>query len=252
MTERGSSWRVWALRAGRSRMDRSLATYLEGMGEALDIPHTMFLLRGPRTVLVDTSFESPEAVARAYPQEIWRERDEEPVALLASLGVAPDDIDAIICTHLHYDHCGTNRRYPHARVAVQRSELEYARAPVSDLMLREFFAPTGGFTPPYELSQFDPVDGDLDLDDGLRLVHLPGHTPGLQGVIVPTADGRIGLLGDHVMLSENWDQCLPVGLHTSVDDWYRSTRRIRPEIDRVAPSHDMRLFANDSLTAQLA
>lgn len=245
-------WRVWALRAGRSIMDRSMATYLEGMGDQLTIPHTMFLLRGPRTVLVDTSFESADSVARVYPQAIFRDPAEEPLALLASLGVAAEQVDLIVCTHLHYDHCGTNRSFPRAPVLVQDSEFEYAQAPVAAVMEREFFAPSAGFTPPYDPTQFKMVRGDVALEDGLVLLHLPGHTPGLQGLVVPTSDGRLGLLGDHVMVAENWEDTTPVGLHTDVDDWYRSTRRARLEVDRVAPSHDLRIFGDDRLVVQLA
>lgn len=247
-----SNWRVWALQAGRSEMDRSVATYLQGMGQSLVIPHTMFLLRGPSVVVVDTSFESVEAVKRAYPQEIWREPDEEPVSLLADLGVAPSDVATIVCTHLHYDHCGGNGLFPSARVLVQRAEVEYAQHPASPMMEREFFAASGGFTPPYSLEQMDLVDGDVDLGRGLRLLRLPGHTPGLQGLLVETSEGRLCLAGDQVMLSENFEANIPVGLHTDVDDWYRSNARLKTFTDWVVPSHDLRLFASGELIREVA
>src|SRR4029079_1513031 len=128
------------------------------------------------------------AVASAYPQKISRDEDEEPLALLERLGVRPDDVELIVCTHLHYDHCGTNRSFPHARAIVQRSELEYALDP-APIMRREFFSPVGGFVPPYDRSQFDLIDGDVDLGDGLLLLHLPGHTPGSQALLVETERG---------------------------------------------------------------
>lgn len=248
----GSAWKVWALLAGRSKMDRSLATYLDGMGQELVIPHTMFVVRGPSIVLVDTSFESADVVRDGYPQEISRTDAEEPLALLATIGVRPEDVDAIVCTHLHYDHCGSNRLFPQARVWVQRRELEYAQRPTAVIMEREFFAPSGGFRPPYDIAQFEVIDGDREIGAGLRLVALPGHTPGLQGVIVRTASGRLGILGDHVMLRENWDDEVPVGLHTDLDAWYRSTRKAKALVDAVAPSHDLRLFPAGELIAEVA
>jgi N-acyl homoserine lactone hydrolase len=228
-------------------MDQSMATYTEGMGQALVIPHTMFLLKGPRTVLVDTSFESPTAVCAAYPQRIWREPTEEPVELLKQLAVTPDQVSLVVCTHLHYDHCGTNRAFTRARVLAQRVELAYAQDPVAHLMRREYFAATAGFTPPYDPAQLDLLDGDTDLGDGLAVLHLPGHTPGSQGVIVDTVRGRLAIAGDQIMVRENYDRGIPVGLHTDLDAWYRSLDKLRRQEALVAPSHDLRLFSNGAI-----
>ena len=232
-------------------MDQSMATYAEGMGQALVIPHTMFLLKGPATVIVDTSFESPAAVRSAYPQRIWREPGEEPLELLKQLAVKPDQVSLVVCTHLHYDHCGTNRRFERARIVVQRVELAYALDPVAHLMRREYFAPTGGFTPPYDPDQLELLDGDTDLGDGLTVLHLPGHTPGSQGLMVETSRGRLALAGDQIMVRENYDQGIPVGLHTDLDAWYLSLEKLRQQSAWVAPSHDLRLFSQGSPIQEL-
>jgi len=247
-----AAWSVWALRAGRSRMDQSLATYLDGMGKALTIPHTMFLLSGSRVVLVDTSFESAQAVRDAYPQEVWRDPDEEPLALLAGLGVAPEQVEIVVCSHLHYDHCGSNRQFSQARVVVQRTELEYALHPTATIMEREFFSPSGGFRPPFDPTHMDLIDGDSQLLEGLSLLHLPGHTPGSQGVVIATDQGPLGLLGDNVMVAENWASNVPVGLHTDLDAWYRSMAKARAVVERVVPSHDMRVFAGGQPVVRIA
>lgn len=248
-----SGWKVFALRAGRSRIDRSMATYLEGIGVPLVIPHTMFILRrGRDTIAVDTSFSSTEEVQAAYPQEIWRQDDEHPRALLGEIGLELADVELVICTHLHYDHCGCNELFARARVLVQRRELEYALAPKAKLMEREFFSPSGGFTPPFDAARCEPVDGDLDLHGGLKLLWLPGHTPGSQGVLVPTDSGPLCLAGDLVMVRENFEQVMPVGLHTDVDAWYSSHAKLRTYTDHVVPSHDMRVFDGDQRIAELA
>jgi N-acyl homoserine lactone hydrolase len=246
-----TNWRVWALLAGRSEMDQSMATYTEGMGQALIIPHTMFLLKGPATVIVDTSFESPEAVSSAYPQRIWRDPGEEPLELLRQLDVTPDQVSLVVCTHLHYDHCGTNRQFARARILAQRVELAYALDPVAHLMRREYFAPTAGFTPPYDPDQLELLDGDTDLGDGLAVLHLPGHTPGSQGLMVDTSRGRLALPGDQIMVRENYDQGIPVGLHTDLDAWYLSLEKLRHQTAWVAPSHDLRLFSPGSRIQEL-
>lgn len=247
-----SGWKVFALLAGRSKMDRSMATYLEGMGRPLVIPHTMFvLLRGHESVIVDTSFCSPEAVNSAYPQEIWRDADEHPLSLLAQLDLEPSGVELVICTHLHYDHCGCNRLFPDARVLVQRRELAYALNPIAKLMEREFFSPAGGFTPPFDAATLELVDGDTALGNGLELITLPGHTPGSQGVMVDTPGGPLCLAGDLIMVAENFDDELPVGLHTDLDAWYESHAKVRSRTDRVVPSHDLRLFSDGDPVAEI-
>jgi N-acyl homoserine lactone hydrolase len=233
-------------------MDQSMATYLEGIGTPLVIPHTMFVLVGSLTVVVDTSFESPEAVKAAYPQDIWREDGEHPLALMGELELGPEQVDIVVCTHLHYDHCGCNELFPSARVVVQRRELEYALEPTSKLMEREFFSPAGGYTPPFAADRLELVDGDLELATGLSLVTLPGHTPGSQGVLVDTAGDALALAGDLVMVEENFAQEVPVGLHTSVDDWYVSLSKLKGLTDRVVPSHDMRVFSSGDSIVEVA
>lgn len=235
-------WQVWALRAGRSQMDRSMATYLAGMGEPLVIPHTMFVLIGDSTVVVDTSFSSTAEVRAAYPQQIWRDAEEEPVRLLAHLGISAAAVDVVICTHLHYDHCGGNASFPNASIIVQEVELEYALAPISEVMVREYFTPGRGFPATFEKQALTLVRGDVDVTPGLRLLALPGHTPGSQGVLVETRHGVLALPGDLIMLYENFTDLSPVGLHTDVDAWYRSHSRLRDRCDGFVPSHDMRVF----------
>jgi N-acyl homoserine lactone hydrolase len=246
------TWDVFALCAGRSRMDRSMATYLEHMGEPLEIPHTMFVLLGPEPVVVDTSFHSPEVVKASYPQDVWRDEDEQPPLLLEALGVQPGDVRLVVCTHLHYDHCGCNWMFPNARVVVQRREVAYARQPTAKLMRREFFSPAGGFQPPFDEAQLELVDGDAELLGGLHVLALPGHTPGSQGVLVQTHGGLLGLPGDLVMVRENFDHEIPVGLHTSIDDWYLSLERLKARTDWVVPFHDLRVFAGGERIARIA
>lgn len=248
---RMTRWKAWALRAGQSRMDHSVATYLSNMGEPLVIPHSMFALRGPITVIIDTSFESAEAVKAAYPQDVWRDATEHPRALLEQIDIEPTMVDMVICTHLHYDHCGCNGLFPNARICVQRSELGYALDPDARMMRQEYFSPAGGFRPPYDRKSLELLDGDLDLENGMRLITLPGHTPGSQGVVIETRSGPMCLAGDLVMVKENFTEDLPVGLHTNVDDCYRSLEKVRGLTDCVIPSHDIRIFADDQPVVEL-
>src|SRR5262249_42603052 len=89
-------------------------------------------------------------------------------------------IDIVVNTHLHFDHCGGNHLFAGRPIYVQRRELDDARSE-HDYTIREWVEAPG--------VRYVPVDGELELLAGLRLVPAPGHTPGLQVVVVETGGG---------------------------------------------------------------
>ena len=80
-------------------------------------------------------------------------------------------IDIVVNTHLHFDHCGGNHLFAGTPIYVQRRELDDARSE-DDYTIREWVEAPG--------VRYVPVDGELELLPGLRLVPAPGHTPGMQ------------------------------------------------------------------------
>lgn len=81
-----------------------------------------------------------------------------------------------------------------------------------------------------------PLDlGTLNVDKSgltLRRGPLPGHTPGLQGVLVKTLNGRVMIASDHCPLYENFDSLVPTGIIHDLEAWYASTARIKDLADR--------------------
>lgn len=102
-------------------------------------------------------------------------------------GIDLDGIDIVVNTHLHFDHCGGNRLLPGRPTYVQRRELEDARRQ-EDYTIREWVDAPGVV--------YVPVEGEHELLPGVRLVPAPGHTDGLQVVVVDTGDGREVIGGD--------------------------------------------------------
>lgn len=95
------------------------------------------------------------------------------------------DVVAVVNTHLHFDHCGGNRRFAGTPTYVQRAELAAARAPD---YLEEWVHFAG--------STYVELDGDADLFEGVSTLFTPGHSSGHQAVVVENADGRVVLGGD--------------------------------------------------------
>jgi N-acyl homoserine lactone hydrolase len=91
------------------------------------------------------------------------------------------DVVAVINTHLHFDHCGGNRRFAGTPTYVQRAELAAARAPD---YLEEWVW--------FDGASYVEVDGDAELFDGVSVLFTPGHSAGHQAVVV----GGTVLAGD--------------------------------------------------------
>jgi N-acyl homoserine lactone hydrolase len=96
-------------------------------------------------------------------------------------------IDIVVNTHLHGDHCGGNHLFPGKPIYVQRKELDDARSQ-DDYSIREWVEPVG--------VSYVPVDGELELLPGIRLLPAPGHTRGTQVVVVETGGRPIVIGGD--------------------------------------------------------
>ena len=110
-------------------------------------------------------------------------------------GVAPTDLRAIVCTHLHFDHCGNNRLFPGIPIYVQRAEYEAAQAP-------RYTVPDWAF---FEGAEYRLLDGPLELAHGVRLIPTPGHTIGHQSVVVSTAAGLEAIVGQAAYTAAEFD-----------------------------------------------
>ncbi len=158
-----------------------------------------FLLRGSgRTVLLDTGFgeQGPYAEAKGAAGLLDRIRD---------LGVGLDEIDAVIHTHLHFDHVGWNtvteggERVPTFRNAVWRvsdEEINWwdggAAQPHPDYehILRDVFDPIVGH------GKVESFSGERLVEPFLTSIPTPGHTPGHTSFLLSSAGEHLLLVGD--------------------------------------------------------
>lgn len=101
---------------------------------------------------------------------------------LARFGVAVADVGFVVNSHLHFDHCGNNRRFAAARTFIQKTELEVARDRSTKHTVNAWFD--------YPGARITAVEGDSEVVPGVRLLATPGHTPGHQSVLVTDSSGR--------------------------------------------------------------
>jgi len=130
---------------------------------------------------------------------------------LLRAGVRPDEIDIVVNTHLHFDHCGGDTRnedgspvpaFPRARYFIQKSEWEAATHP-NERTRGTYLAEN--FEPLHDARQVELVSGEVDLSKGVRIVPAPGHTEG-HCVIELESDGKyalyVGELSQHPVMLE--------------------------------------------------
>src|SRR3954470_17439760 len=96
-------------------------------------------------------------------------------------------VDIVVNTHLHFDHCGGNHLFGGRPIYVQRRELDDARSE-DDYTIREWVEAPG--------VRYVPVDGELELLPGLRLLPAPGHTRGMQVVVADNGERPVVVAGD--------------------------------------------------------
>ncbi len=106
-------------------------------------------------------------------------------------------IDIVVNTHLHADHCGGNHLFAGKPIYVQRRELDDARNK-DGYTLREWVDAPG--------VRYVPVDGELDLLPGLRLVPAPGHSDGMQMVVVENGGRPVIVGGDVAVWPGEFDE----------------------------------------------
>jgi glyoxylase-like metal-dependent hydrolase (beta-lactamase superfamily II) len=156
---------------------------------------------GEQRILVDTGYG--DKLSDKQQGHLSVSGNKRLLSSLEELGVGPQDIDLVVNTHLHGDHCGGNTYYaesgevvptfPRATYCVQRLELADAMFPnerTRATYRRE------NFEPMVHSGQLQLLSGDTRLTNEVRVIITPGHTRAHQSVIVESGGHTAMYLGD--------------------------------------------------------
>lgn len=242
--ESRETYEIYAIRYAhmpRKRRDNFLG------GDPHDAPMPMdffvWLLKSPtRCILVDTGFNARTAAIRQ------RELLRCPIEALADLEVRPEDVTDVIITHLHYDHAGNLDKLPRARFHIQDAEVAYATGRcMCHGVLRHAYSVDDVVELVRRVYDDRVVfhDGDGEVAEGVRLLHIGGHTKGLQSVQVQTARGKVVLASDASHYYENIERSRPFPIVFNVADMLRGYARLHAAAsspDHIVPGHDPRVL----------
>ncbi len=176
-----------------------LTPYLDPDDQLLMTIQSFLVDTGSHKLLVDT------CVGNDKPRRFreWNELQTDYLHRLERAGASPEDIDLVLCTHLHIDHVGWNTRleagrwvptFERAKYLFSHSEWDYWKDregevdPIIDDSVR----------PIVEANLHQLVQGDETIAPGVELVPTPGHTPGHVSVLLRSQGAQAFITGDMV------------------------------------------------------
>jgi glyoxylase-like metal-dependent hydrolase (beta-lactamase superfamily II) len=188
----------------------------------------------------------PEGLKEVFP---FYKRDEQDLTKqLALCNTKPEEIKTVILSHMHLDHAGNLDLFKHADVFVHKKDFEYGQTLVHlspDPNKHGAYIKADLEVP---VKQYHLVEEDFEIADGIEVITLPGHTPGILGIVVHLEkDGTFIFPQDCVYTRENYGP--PAKLSGLVYDslaFFKSIEKVRKLEKKynakVIFAHDMEFF----------
>jgi glyoxylase-like metal-dependent hydrolase (beta-lactamase superfamily II) len=244
-------YKIHPIVMGTKIFDKSMMTYQHGYGEKYTIPiYCWYVEGGDRNILVDTGEMNPIQSAdreTAIGGKIYTFE-----AGLARWGLKPEDIDIVIHTHLHNDHCENDCKCLNAEFYVHEKELEriHNPHPLDFRYLEDYIEDVE------ENGQIKLVSGDQEIAPGIRVIHTPAHTEGGLTVMIETEKGTAAITG-FCVIEENFNppkaikamemEVIPPGTHVNVYEAYDILMKVRKQADILIPLHEPRFASMETV-----
>ncbi|KHK01031.1 metallo-beta-lactamase family protein [Desulfovibrio sp. TomC] len=227
---------------GTKEFDKGMMTYQFDYGTPYTIPiYGWYLEGGGKRVLVDTGEMRP--VQSAAREAAIGGKIHTLDSGLAQFGLTPADIDIVVHTHLHNDHCENDALCENAVFYAHEQELKHIRDPHPlDFRYNEEYVEDV-----LEAGQMQPLTSDTEILPGLRMVHTPAHTEGGMSVFVDTPAGQAVITGFCVIRENLFPpkavtaremEVIPPGTCVNPYAAYDILRRIKSAADIVILLHE--------------
>ncbi len=231
-----SRYTIHCLVCGLNATDQGIMTYQRGYGQAIHIPIYVFYLAGGESrILIDSGLED-FMIPPGLEEELGLKAEYLPDGL-ARLGARPQDIDVVVHTHLHNDHCENDSLFKGARIYAQKAEIDFMRDPhpLDHRYDADFL----------EGCDLRAVEGEQEIAPGVRVIPTPGHTPGGQSVVVQTKNSGSVLITGFCCNEKNFPSAGPAvcpGVHTDALAAWQSANLVKQmlaagQVDHIVPCH---------------
>lgn len=234
------TYEVYAIKYARLSR-RSPENFIGGDEHDTEMPlnYYVWVIAGRNgTIVVDTGFG--EEAARKRRRQIVR-----PVAEgIRALGIAPETVENVVITHMHYDHAGNLPLFPRARYHVQDKEMDFVTGRcMCHGMLRHGYE-ADDVVHMVRCVFEDRVqfhDGAAEIAPGIELHHIGGHTKGMQSVRVRTRRGWVVLASDasHFYAHMEQNRLFPIVYNVAdMLEGFQTLRRLATSRNHIVPGHD--------------
>lgn len=247
-----ATYKIHPIVVGSKVIDKGIMTYQHGYGTEYHIPvYVWYIEGGNKKILVDT------ALMGVLPSKEREERIGGKIYTfedgLAKWGLKPEDIDIVIHTHLHNDHCENDIKCKNATFYIHKLELETIRNPHPLDFRYEY-----DFIEEIEKAgKIIVVDRDeFEIAEGLRVIHTPSHTEGSLTVLVNTEKGLAAITGFCVIM-ENFEppaavramemEAIAPGVHVNSYIAYNQVLRVKEIADIIIPLHEPSFSSVDTI-----
>ncbi len=206
----------------------------------------LFIQTRARKILIDTGVG---AKLKEHFKDMYRvEREHGLVQSLGSIGIEPEEIDIVINTHLHFDHCGGNTierngsyvpTFPNAQYVIQAQEWAAAMNPnerTKASYLKENFEPLKN------AAQLMLVAGEYTISEGVTVIPTPGHTQGHQSVLIESTGKKAFYCGDLIPTTSHVRLPYIMGYDLYPVDILETKRKI---IEQAVTEHWLLIFEHD-------
>lgn len=176
------------------------------------------LIRGTKNIVVDAAHVGRRELIRAK---------------LAERGLTPADIDYVFLTHAHWDHSQNVDMFPNAKILLSPKEREYVKNPrESDWATPLWTSAMLERQPVQEVREGDEVD------DGVTVIEIPGHSRGTQGLLLRQGDRVVAACGDALPNAWSAGHGLPRIVFWDVEQARASIRKLLDRATAFYPGHD--------------
>ena len=232
----GNIYEVYALKFMEPvRLKLAKALYQEGWDQDFIVNLYLWAAINKKTgevTLIDTGCAAEQG-------EVFRKANDpgaiytHPKVLVERLGIKPEQVTRVVITHMHSDHCNGMldfpTLYPNAQFYVQKRELNFwAFDPMAqNPAFKQFLNPPGvnAVAVLAKTPRLTILDGDQFIGPDIEVLLCPGHTPGLQAVVLPTAKGQAIVASDLGHIFRTFTEDRVSGIITDISPWMDTLTR---------------------------
>ncbi len=235
-------YKIHPIVMGTKAFDKGMMTYQHDYGKPYTIPiYCWYIEGGDKKILVDTGEMAP-LLSKERESSIGGKiyRFEEG---LARWGLSPEQIDIVIHTHLHNDHCENDSKCTNAIFYIHEKELQriHNQHPLDFRYMEDYIFDIE------KNNQIITVRGDMEIVPGIQVIHTPAHTEGGLTVLIETSQGKAVITGFCVIM-ENFNpppriralemDVIPPGTVINPYEAYDIMLKVRDIADILLPLHE--------------